>query len=90
MTDPNPPPGQPASPLPVAANRFWALVPCAGIGSRAGGKLPKQYQPVAGQALVVHSLKALLAVPQIEAVLAVVAPADTALAGLTGGRPPTD
>ena len=89
MTDSNPPLGLPNQPPPnshaTPANRFWALVACAGVGSRAGGKLPKQYQPVAGQALVLHSLKALLAVPQIEAVLAVVAPADTALAGLTGG-----
>ena len=81
MTLPNPDSNPPSN----AANCFWALVPCAGSGSRAGGDLAKQYQLVAGQPLVLHTLKALLAVPQLEAVLAVVAPADLELVSLTAG-----
>ena len=45
--------------------RFHALVPCAGTGSRAGTAQPKQYQMVAGQAMVMHTVQALAQVPQL-------------------------
>ena len=61
---------------PVPAPRLWALVPCAGTGSRAGGVVPKQYQPVAGQPLVLHTLAVLAAVPRLAATWVVVAPGD--------------
>ncbi|QBK05560.1 2-C-methyl-D-erythritol 4-phosphate cytidylyltransferase [Hylemonella gracilis] len=65
------------------APQFHVLIPCAGIGSRAGGSLPKQYQPVAGQALVLHTLAAFAEVatvhPALRWVLVVVAPGDTFL-----------
>jgi 2-C-methyl-D-erythritol 4-phosphate cytidylyltransferase len=52
-------------------------VPCAGVGERAGAGGPKQYHPVAGQAMVAHTLAALAAVPRIEATLVVLSPSDT-------------
>jgi 2-C-methyl-D-erythritol 4-phosphate cytidylyltransferase len=52
-------------------------VPCAGSGSRAGSFNPKQYEPVAGQPLVAHTLDALAQVPRIAATLVVLAPDDT-------------
>ncbi|MBX3658178.1 MAG: 2-C-methyl-D-erythritol 4-phosphate cytidylyltransferase [Ramlibacter sp.] len=58
---------------------FFALIPCAGTGSRAGTQGPKQYQPVAGQAMVLHTLAAFAAVPRIARCLVVVAPGDTFL-----------
>lgn len=58
------------------AARFWALIPCAGSGSRAGTTQPKQYQPLAGQALVLHTLAAFRAVSELAGVLLVLAPAD--------------
>ena len=60
--------------LPGAPPRCFALVPCAGWGQRAGGERPKQYQPVAGHAVVAHTLRALAAVVRIEATLVVLAP----------------
>ncbi len=42
---------------------FHVLIPCAGIGSRAGTPQPKQYQRVAGQPMVMHTVQALAAVP---------------------------
>lgn len=57
--------------------RCFALVPCAGVGERAGVGGPKQYHPVAGQAVVAHTLAALAAVTRIEATLVVLAPTDT-------------
>lgn len=56
--------------------RCWALIPCAGTGSRAGGAGPKQYQPVAGLPMVQHTLAAFAAVPGIARTLVVVAPGD--------------
>jgi 2-C-methyl-D-erythritol 4-phosphate cytidylyltransferase len=60
--------------------RFFALLPCAGVGSRAvaAGQpdLPKQYQQVAGQPMVMHTLAAFASVPRIADVLVVVALGD--------------
>jgi len=58
------------------AARYWALIPCAGTGSRAGGAGPKQYQPVAGQPMVHHTLTAFAATARVERTLVVVAPGD--------------
>ena len=69
---------------PVSAPRLWALVPCAGTGSRAGGVLPKQYQPVAGQPLVLHTLAAFAALARICASWVVVAPGDGFFDALPG------
>ena len=64
------------APIPVPPARCHALLPCAGTVSRAGTAVPKQYQPVAGRPLVLHTLDALRAVPRIQRVLVVVAPDD--------------
>ncbi len=60
------------------APRCYALVPCAGIGARAGGDAPKQYRGVAGRPMVAWTLDALHAVARIEATLVVLAPDDDA------------
>jgi len=56
--------------------RCFALVPCAGTGSRAGAGDPKQYRRVAGQRLVDHALNALLAVPELTGIGVVLSPDD--------------
>jgi 2-C-methyl-D-erythritol 4-phosphate cytidylyltransferase len=61
----------------ATSERLFALVPCAGVGQRAGTAGPKQYQPVAGRAVVAHTLAALAAVPELAATLVVLAPDDT-------------
>lgn len=61
---------------PHPAPLCWALIPCAGTGTRAGAAGPKQYQPVAGQPMVLHTLAAFAAVPQLRRTLVVVAPGD--------------
>ena len=55
---------------------LFALVPCAGQGSRSGAALPKQYVEVAGAPLVAHTLAALDAVARLRATLVVLAPDD--------------
>lgn len=75
---------------PTFQSRCFALVPCAGVGERAGVGGPKQYHPVAGQAVVAHTLAALQAVPRLTATLVVLSPGDEAFEqhapGFTGDR----
>lgn len=65
------------APVPQPVPRLWALIPCAGTGSRAGAEGPKQYQPVAGKPMVLHTLDAFAAVPRLAGVLVVVSAGDT-------------
>lgn len=58
------------------APRYFALIPCAGNGSRAGTSGPKQYERVAGQPMVWHTLSAFAGVKRIARTLVVVAPGD--------------
>ena len=57
-------------------SRCFALVPCAGTGSRAGTNGPKQYERIAGHPMVWHTLAAFGAVRRISRTLIVVAPGD--------------
>jgi 2-C-methyl-D-erythritol 4-phosphate cytidylyltransferase len=56
----------------LPTTRFFALIPCAGSGSRAGTDGPKQYQPIAGKPMVMHTLAAFAAVKRIAKTLVVV------------------
>ena len=65
-------------PIPLLnAPRFYALVPCAGFGERAGTTRPKQYQTVAGRSVVAHTLAALRSVSRINQSLVVLSPGDS-------------
>ena len=55
---------------------IWAVVPAAGSGSRFGGEVPKQYLQVAGEPLLAHTLRALLAHPGVAGVVVVLAEDD--------------
>ena len=61
----------------TAADRFYVVIPCAGFGSRAGTSLPKQYQPIAGLPMVVHTLNAFSLVTRLTQGVLVLAPDDT-------------
>ena len=69
------PENSPADSSPKA--RCWALIPCAGMGSRMGLEGPKQYQPLAGKPMVLHTLAAFTDVSCISSVLVVVSPGDS-------------
>lgn len=70
--------------------RCFALVPCAGVGERAGVGGPKQYHRIAGQPMVAHTLSALAQVASLEAILVVLSPTDqvfeTQVQGVDGDR----
>lgn len=54
-----------------------ALIPAAGSGQRLGGPLPKQYQPICGTPMLVHTVRALQTHPAIQHVFIVLSPTDT-------------
>ncbi|NBY71848.1 MAG: 2-C-methyl-D-erythritol 4-phosphate cytidylyltransferase [Betaproteobacteria bacterium] len=64
-----------SAPTPCAP-KFWALIPCAGSGSRALTQGPKQYTMLVGKPLVVHTLEAFAKVDSIQHALLVVSPQD--------------
>lgn len=55
---------------------LYALVPCAGVGERAGAGGPKQYAAVAGKPMVQHTLEALAKVSRLRQTLVVLSPRD--------------
>lgn len=71
--------------------RIFALVPAAGIGARAlsadQAQIPKQYRLLAGQAMLRHAVRALLADPRIQQVRVAVAPGDQQAASVLAGLP---
>jgi 2-C-methyl-D-erythritol 4-phosphate cytidylyltransferase len=58
--------------------RLHALVPCAGVGERAGAGGPKQYAMLGGASLLAHTLRALGQVERLDSVLVVLSPGDLA------------
>jgi 2-C-methyl-D-erythritol 4-phosphate cytidylyltransferase len=54
----------------------WAVVPAAGIGSRLGAALPKQYLEIEGEPLIAHALRALLSHPAVSGVVVALAEGD--------------
>lgn len=61
-----------APPAAVGPARCYALVPCAGVGQRAGTAVPKQYALLCGRPLVAHTLQALRDSPALSATLVVI------------------
>lgn len=67
--------------------RFFAVIPCAGFGSRAGTATPKQYQVIAGLPMVVHTLKAFAGVARLAKGVLVLAPDDVHMEGVLAAHP---
>jgi 2-C-methyl-D-erythritol 4-phosphate cytidylyltransferase len=72
----------------TTAARLYAVVPCAGTGSRSGAAGPKQYEPVAGRPVVAHTLAALAAVRRLDGVLVVLSPDDDRFEAVVPAHPP--
>lgn len=58
------------------ANHIIALVPAAGLGTRIGDALPKQYLDLNGVPMIHHALAALAGVKRIEHIVVVLAEGD--------------
>ncbi|GFE66892.1 bifunctional 2-C-methyl-D-erythritol 4-phosphate cytidylyltransferase/2-C-methyl-D-erythritol 2,4-cyclodiphosphate synthase [Litoreibacter roseus] len=55
-----------------------ALIVAAGRGTRAGGDLPKQWQKIGRQSVVAHTVSVFETMPQIDEIILVIHPDDTA------------
>ena len=51
--------------------KAWIVVPAAGVGSRFGGDMPKQYQQLLGKPVIEHTLERLLELQDAQIVVAV-------------------
>jgi 2-C-methyl-D-erythritol 4-phosphate cytidylyltransferase len=55
---------------------LWCVVPAAGRGARVGADIPKQYLPLVGQPLILHTLQRLSAHPLIAGLMIVLGARD--------------
>lgn len=60
----------------AATDALWCVVPAAGRGTRVGGEVPKQYLPIAGKPMLLHTLDRLAAHPCIAGLMVVLADDD--------------
>ncbi|KGE05037.1 2-C-methyl-D-erythritol 4-phosphate cytidylyltransferase [Pseudohaliea rubra] len=60
----------------------WGVIPAAGIGSRLGAAVPKQYLEIAGRTLLEHSLRALFADARVKGVAVALRAGDERAAAL--------
>jgi 2-C-methyl-D-erythritol 4-phosphate cytidylyltransferase len=51
---------------------IWAVLPAAGIGRRMGSTIPKQYLTIDGVPLILHALRRLSAVSEIQIIIVVI------------------
>lgn len=56
--------------------RYWVIIPAAGIGQRMNVERPKQYLHLLGKTILEHTLSCFLAYPHIEKIIVVVAEND--------------
>ena len=69
---------------------FFALIPAAGVGQRAGTAEPKQYAPLLGKPMLMHTIAAFAAAPSITATHVVVSPEDEWIETLGGSGFPAN
>ena len=60
----------------AATDALWCVVPAAGRGARVGGEVPKQYLPIAGKPMLLHTLERLAAHPRIAGLMVVLEAGD--------------
>jgi len=49
----------------VKGEKFWAVVPAAGVGRRMGANIPKQYLELAGETILLQTMKRLASCPGV-------------------------
>ena len=60
--------------------KIAALIVAAGRGTRAGGAVPKQWQPLCGKRVIDHTLAAFQRHPQVDRIIIVLSASDMAQA----------
>lgn len=59
-----------------AGTSFWAVIPAAGIGSRMGSDIPKQYLALGKRTVLEHTLELLALVPGLDGICVALSAAD--------------
>ena len=62
---------------------LWCVVPAAGRSTRVGGDVPKQYLPIAGKTLLLHTLERLAMHPRIAGLMVALAADDACWPGIS-------
>ncbi|MES2673478.1 MAG: 2-C-methyl-D-erythritol 4-phosphate cytidylyltransferase [Pseudomonadota bacterium] len=60
----------------LSSARYWIVVPAAGVGSRMGSEIPKQYLTLGAKAIIEHTLERLLGLSFIAGIVVVVSKTD--------------
>ncbi|WP_372780912.1 2-C-methyl-D-erythritol 4-phosphate cytidylyltransferase [Litorivivens sp.] len=60
----------------MTADNLWVVVPAAGVGSRMGAGIPKQYLTVAGETVLSRTLKRLLSLSDVHRIVVAISAED--------------
>jgi len=60
----------------ATARKYWAVIPAAGIGTRMGMEIPKQYLKVQGKSILEHTLQPFCRHPDIQGIVVALAEGD--------------
>ena len=68
---------------------FWCVIPAAGSGRRAGGRVPKQYRPLLGKPLLIRTMERIASHPRIAGLVVALPRVDPYWPGLVmcAGKP---
>ncbi len=61
----------------AAEPAYWCIIPAAGVGSRMGAAIPKQYLTVCGATILDHTLEKITYLDWIQGIVVAIADADT-------------
>lgn len=75
------------SPMPKQLQRYWALVPAAGVGRRLSAGVPKQYLSMGQRTMLERSVSAMLVAPWIHRLLVVCSETDDQAEALLAALP---
>lgn len=71
-----------------AVEPYWVVVPAAGSGKRMGADKPKQYLPLLGKPLIVHTLQNILSWPGLAGIVVAIAADDSEFKALPEAADP--
>ena len=60
----------------MTGEKYWAVIPAAGLGVRMGTEVPKQYLPLCGKTVIEHTLARLCQYPLMSGVVVALAAID--------------
>jgi 2-C-methyl-D-erythritol 4-phosphate cytidylyltransferase len=68
------------------SNRYWVVIPAAGIGKRMGSDIPKQYISVCGKTIIEHTIENFIDRNDIESICVAISKSDHYWSTLKGEK----